>query len=122
MMGTVRRLHRWAGLGGLAALVVTVSAVAGPSPVTDAAQLGHGHLASAPARPLGNAPVVAVAADQMTGGYWLAASDGGVFAFNAPFFGSAGNLALARRWWGWPPRPMRRVLAGRLRRRRVRLR
>jgi hypothetical protein len=27
-------------------------------------------------------------------GYWLVASDGGVFAFNAPFHGSTGNLTL----------------------------
>ena len=28
------------------------------------------------------------------GGYWLVASDGGIFSFNAPFHGSTGNLAL----------------------------
>jgi hypothetical protein len=27
-------------------------------------------------------------------GYWLVASDGGVFAFNAPFVGSAGGQPL----------------------------
>lgn len=30
-------------------------------------------------------PVVGVAADAAAGGYWLAAADGGVFSFNAPF-------------------------------------
>ena len=27
-------------------------------------------------------------------GYWLVASDGGVFSFNAPFYGSTGSLKL----------------------------
>jgi hypothetical protein len=30
-----------------------------------------------------------------TGGYWLAATDGGVFSFGARFWGSAGSLDLA---------------------------
>jgi N-acetylmuramoyl-L-alanine amidase len=38
--------------------------------------------------------VVGSATDPATGGYWLVASDGGVFAFNAPFYGSAGGLTL----------------------------
>jgi hypothetical protein len=32
--------------------------------------------------------------NQATGGYWLVASDGGIFAFDAPFQGSAGSLVL----------------------------
>ena len=39
-------------------------------------------------------PLVGTATDPATGGYWLVASDGGVFAFDAPFFGSAGGLPL----------------------------
>lgn len=35
-----------------------------------------------------NAPVVGGAADQVTGGYWLVASDGGIFSFDAPYFGA----------------------------------
>ena len=35
-------------------------------------------------------PVVGMNDDPQTGGYWLVASDGGVFAFDAPFYGSAG--------------------------------
>jgi hypothetical protein len=27
--------------------------------------------------------------DPATGGYWLVGSDGGIFAFDAPFFGAA---------------------------------
>ena len=44
--------------------------------------------------PVGNAPVVGMAADPRTGGYWLVASDGGVFAFDAPFLGSMGARTL----------------------------
>jgi hypothetical protein len=32
--------------------------------------------------------VVGIATDQTTGGYWLAATDGDVFSFGAPFDGS----------------------------------
>ena len=32
--------------------------------------------------------------DRATGGYWLVASDGGVFSFDAAFHGSAGNIRL----------------------------
>jgi hypothetical protein len=35
-----------------------------------------------------------MADDTHTGGYWLVASDGGIVDFNAPFFGSTGNVAL----------------------------
>ena len=38
--------------------------------------------------------VVGMAADTATGGYWLVASDGGVFSFAAPFLGSTGNVHL----------------------------
>ena len=40
-------------------------------------------------------PVVAMAADPATGGYWLLGGDGGVFSFDAPFYGSTGNIHLA---------------------------
>jgi N-acetylmuramoyl-L-alanine amidase len=39
-------------------------------------------------------PVVGMALDRATGGYWLVASDGGIFAFGAPFAGSAGARTL----------------------------
>ena len=42
-----------------------------------------------------NKPVVGMATTANTGGYWLAASDGGVFNYgSAKFFGSAGSLKL----------------------------
>jgi hypothetical protein len=37
-----------------------------------------------------NKPIVGMGVDTQTGGYWLAASDGGLFNFDAPFLGSAG--------------------------------
>ncbi|MGH8978013.1 MAG: M15 family metallopeptidase [Acidimicrobiia bacterium] len=44
-----------------------------------------------------NRPVVGMAATRSHGGYWLAASDGGVFAFgDAVFFGSTGGIRLNR--------------------------
>ncbi|MGH9114975.1 MAG: delta-60 repeat domain-containing protein, partial [Acidimicrobiales bacterium] len=41
-----------------------------------------------------NRPIVGMADDPVTGGYWLVASDGGIFAFNAPFAGSMGGKHL----------------------------
>ena len=39
-------------------------------------------------------PVVGMAADPATGGYWLLGGDGGVFSFDAAFYGSTGNITL----------------------------
>lgn len=41
-----------------------------------------------------NQPIVAMAADPATGGYWFVARDGGIFAFRAPFLGSAAGFGL----------------------------
>ena len=38
-----------------------------------------------------------VATDSATGGYWVVASDGGIFSFDAPFYGSTGGIALRQR-------------------------
>jgi hypothetical protein len=35
-----------------------------------------------------------MAAEMEADGYWLVASDGGIFSFNAPFFGSMGGTHL----------------------------
>jgi len=43
-----------------------------------------------------NQPIVGIAADRASGGYWEVASDGGVFSFGAPFFGSTGSIHLNR--------------------------
>jgi hypothetical protein len=42
-----------------------------------------------------NKPVVGVAASP-SNGYWLVASDGGIFAFGAPFLGSTGGESLVQ--------------------------
>jgi len=41
-----------------------------------------------------NKPMVGMAADTATGGYWTVASDGGIFSFSAPFLGSMGGTPL----------------------------
>jgi hypothetical protein len=41
-----------------------------------------------------NQPIVGMAVDPVTGGYYLVATDGGIFAFNAPFHGSTGAIVL----------------------------
>jgi hypothetical protein len=56
--------------------------------------LGDGHFqGDASSIPL-NAPIVGMAADPVTGGYWLLGKDGGVFSYGAPFYGSTGALRL----------------------------
>jgi len=37
---------------------------------------------------------VGITADDVSGGYWLVASDGGVFALDAPYLGSMGGVHL----------------------------
>lgn len=39
-------------------------------------------------------PIVGMAVDPVTGGYWEVGADGCVFSYGAPFHGSAGNLPL----------------------------
>ncbi len=54
--------------------------------------------------PLNN-PIVGMAVDPATRGYWLVASDGGIFSFNAPFLGSTGALRLNKPIVGMAPTP-----------------
>jgi hypothetical protein len=35
-----------------------------------------------------NGPVVGAATDGATGGYWLVGNDGGIFSFDAPYYGA----------------------------------
>jgi hypothetical protein len=48
---------------------------------------------------------VGIAVDPATGGYWLVPSDGGVFSFGAPFYGSTGGVRLVRPIVGMAPTP-----------------
>jgi hypothetical protein len=50
-------------------------------------------------------PVVSISLDWKTGGYWMAGADGGVFAFDAPFAGSASGLPAAQGTVGLAPTP-----------------
>ena len=51
-----------------------------------------------------NQPIVGMASTPDGKGYWLVASDGGVFAFgDAPFLGSMGGRRSSRRSPAWPP-------------------
>jgi hypothetical protein len=43
-----------------------------------------------------NAPVVGIAADPATGGYWEVAADGSVSSFDASSYGSMGGKPLNR--------------------------
>ena len=71
-----------------------------------------------------NQPVVGMAATPDGGGYWLVASDGGIFSFgDAGFHGSTGAIRLNQARGGHGRHPRRqRLLAGGLRRRHLRLR
>ena len=63
---------------------------------TSVPSAGIGSHVAVPGEPTSSHPVVALTTDPVTGGYWVVASDGGVFSFDAPFYGSAGALTLAR--------------------------
>ena len=71
------------------------AAVTGWWPVTEGFSFGNAAFhGSTGATPL-NAPIVGMAATPDGGGYWLVASDGGVFSFgNATFHGSTGATPL----------------------------
>jgi N-acetylmuramoyl-L-alanine amidase len=76
----------------LAIASVTVSGHLQPA---EARTFPHNGAMAAGSRPTSLQPIVGAAADPATGGYWLVASDGGVFNFGAPFFGSTGTLTLS---------------------------
>ena len=78
---------------------------------------------AAPAHPAAalavNRPVVGMAATPDGRGYWMVASDGGIFAFgDAHFYGSTGNITLNKPVVGMAADRRRQgLLAGGLRRR-----
>ena len=60
-----------------------------------------------------NAPVVGLAATPDGGGYWLVASDGGIFSYgDAHFYGSTGSLHLNAPIVGMAATPERRRATG----------
>ena len=108
--GPGRRRPRTDVVAALVALVVAlacgtgavVDLGAGAGPRAGAATPAPGpspHAAAVPSSHL----IVTSAGDATTGGYWLVATDGGVFAFGAPFEGSAGALPLVRPVVGMTP-------------------
>jgi N-acetylmuramoyl-L-alanine amidase len=97
MMGTVRRLRGPAGaiLGVVGVLVVGVllTSVGHHRAVRHHVARSE-QAATTTSEPTSGAPIVGAAADDATGGYWLVASNGAVFGFDAPSLGSAAGLAL----------------------------
>ncbi len=95
--GRLRKAVALAGLAvGLAGAGPAGTAWTPATATTTRAAVG-GSLDGAPAgEPTSSHVVVGLAEDPATGGYWVVASDGGVFSFNAPFHGSAGALTLDR--------------------------
>ena len=78
-------------MAGIVAMgIVTVGAVAGPAPGSGSREPALVPV-DAPVAAM-STPAVGMAMDPATGGYWLVASDGGVFSFNAPFYGSLPGL------------------------------
>jgi hypothetical protein len=87
-----------------AALSASASLVgASPRPETVSALACHGSLLGTKL----NKPIVGIAANPVDqGGYWLVASDGGVFSFgDSLFHGSAGGLVLNKPVVGMAPTP-----------------
>ena len=52
-----------------------------------------------------NAPIVALAAVPGGSGYWELASDGGIFSFGAPFYGSRGGQSAVDRFFAMVATP-----------------
>src|ERR1035437_6636935 len=90
-MATASRWRLWASRVVLPAAIAVVTAVATTSIVHPSTQSGRPsivlpHISVASATPLADSPA---------GGYWMVASDGGVFTFgNAQFYGSMGGQQL----------------------------
>ena len=76
-----------------AAIIALVAAVAIVATGASSGSVRTGR-ASAASSPTSTHLIVSSAADPATGGYWLTATDGGVFSFGASFEGSAGALLL----------------------------
>ncbi len=106
-MGAVHRRRGSAGaiLGGALAVLVVAILLAPAGHHTGLRQhpARSDHAATTTSDPTSGAPIVDAATDAATGGYWLVASNGAVFGFNAPSFGSAAGLALTAPIVGMAP-------------------
>ncbi len=103
VMGTGFDPHGWDGYPSWTEILVETSG----SPATDFtwAQVAS-FLPGAPAGSAMAAPAVGMAPAPGGGGYWLVASDGGVFSFgDARFFGSMGGKPLSAAVVGMAPTP-----------------
>jgi len=90
-----RGLAALVALGALVVLGLGAPAASATTPPPDSAVPFGTTGVGANAASNSNAPIVAMEAVSGGGGYWLVASDGGVFSYaNAGFFGSAGALHL----------------------------
>lgn len=79
----------------VALLVAPMAGVTEPAAAETEVWVDRSQVVSASQLPDFDQPIVGVAADRSSNGYWLAAADGGVFALDgAGFFGSAGSIAL----------------------------
>jgi len=107
--GSIKRFGVARGLtGAIIALAAAVAVVVpGASAGSVRAEAAEGAVravgASAVTSPTSTHLIVASGADPATGGYWLTATDGGVFSFGAPFEGSAGGLVLRSAMVGMAP-------------------
>jgi len=85
----------------LAAVVLLVSfTMFGTRPAAAAAPAARVHAYGVPAFPdlaTASKPVVGITATPSGSGYWLVATDGGIFGYGgAPFFGSTGGVSLSK--------------------------
>jgi hypothetical protein len=81
----------WSSIVAAGVLVTSLVAAGLSAPGVGAAPATYGSLAGQPL----SQPIVGIAATQTSHGYWMVASDGGIFSFgDATFLGSTGNVRL----------------------------
>lgn len=91
------RARKHLAVVGLTAMLATFGVLGPTTPAAHGADsdvYGLGSAVGLGAADAINRPLVTMAATPAGTGYWLAASDGGIFSYNAPFFGSTGGMRL----------------------------
>src|SRR5438552_1807114 len=105
MRSTSPRIALVALLALVLGLGLGVSAPAGAESAATVYAFGGAPSLGAPNSAL-NAPIVGIAATRRGRGYWLLASDGGIFSYgNARFYGSTGAMHLNQPVVGISPTP-----------------